>query len=636
MFFHRRAIVGWVFLSLLLGVVVESRVFGQFPGRGGGPGGRGPGGGPGGRGGPPGGGFSPVDFLRRLDTNGNGVLDPSEQEGRAQFMLERIKQAVPQLPIGRPIPIESLGRAMERAREQGGRGPSSSRDSSSSGGSSSSASSELEPLVPGFGVEMGLEPVLGFGAAGELFSVKVTERDRAQADDRFRRYDRNGDGVLSREEISGGRWSDDPFQYDRNRDGKLSASEMSVRYANRRVKEEEERSQRDSNRDSRSGFSSRGGFDPRASREAFAGRGGGPGGGPGGRGGFSDRGGRGGFGDRGGRGGSSERGGFSPRGSDSSASRSPFGSRERGGGGGDDAGDRAARIVEFMFSRYDTNGDGAIRGDELGNVRGDPTQYDKNKDKKITKEEMVAYMQERMSGAGGPRGDDGGRGRGGPFGSRGGDSGGGGRSGFFTRRDDSSGGNSSSTSSEPLEVRRFLTPAERLEEQEVELDDWFHRDDANADGQVVMAEFARDWDGSTLGDFNQWDVNRDGVITPDEFLAAKEKGAVRGSSSGGYSSSSYASSRSDSRDRRSRRPTSTGSASGASSSGGGSTSSSSGGAAPTYVKYAVGVIKKYDTNGDGMLSADEWKSMSKDPSSADTDGNGKITPDEYAVFLMPK
>ncbi len=50
--------------------------------------------------------------------------------------------------------------------------------------------------------------------------------------------------------------------------------------------------------------------------------------------------------------------------------------------------------------------------------------------------------------------------------------------------------------------------------------------------------------------------------------------------------------------------------------------------------YARAALKKYDKNGDGTLTKDEWSSMSKDPSAADKDGDGdgKITATEYAVW----
>ncbi len=215
---------------------------GGFPGgdRGGGP----PGGGSS-RGGPPGGGYSrggppsgggPSDFIRRLDTNGNGMLDPDESQGRARMFLDRIAGSIPGLDLNRPVSIAKLSQGFDRLREQRAReGGDPSSGGSSRGGSSAAT---VEPLVPGFGTDEVLALPPGFGAEGELFTVKVTGRDNDEADERFRRYDSNRDGFLDRGEVARGRWSDDPFTYDRNHDGKLSPSEMAVRYAQRRVSRE--------------------------------------------------------------------------------------------------------------------------------------------------------------------------------------------------------------------------------------------------------------------------------------------------------------------------------------------------------------------------------------------------------------
>lgn len=62
---------------------------------------------------------------------------------------------------------------------------------------------------------------------------------------------------------------------------------------------------------------------------------------------------------------------------------------------------------------------------------------------------------------------------------------------------------------------RFLTVEERLPKN---LPAWFREKDANRDGQVEMAEFADDWTEALLAEFNRFDLNRDGVITPAECL----------------------------------------------------------------------------------------------------------------------
>ena len=54
---------------------------------------------------------------------------------------------------------------------------------------------------------------------------------------------------------------------------------------------------------------------------------------------------------------------------------------------------------------------------------------------------------------------------------------------------------------------RALTATERLPK---DLPEWFARNDANADGQVAMAEFSASWSNSTADEFAQFDLNRDG------------------------------------------------------------------------------------------------------------------------------
>jgi Ca2+-binding EF-hand superfamily protein len=69
---------------------------------------------------------------------------------------------------------------------------------------------------------------------------------------------------------------------------------------------------------------------------------------------------------------------------------------------------------------------------------------------------------------------------------------------------------------------RFLTPTERLAESlPSTLRDWFLRNDKNGDGQIAMSEFATLWSREKAVDFASYDLNNDGVITPQEFLRVK-------------------------------------------------------------------------------------------------------------------
>lgn len=219
--------------------------FGGRGGFGGGPPGGGFGGGPpsGGRGGSSGrGGFDPSSFLSRLDTNGNGVLDPDEQQGPAQFMIQRMQSSDPSIKPGQPIPLKKITDGFQKMREQQGGGDSDPNRPSDD----DLLTPEL--LVPGFGIESDPIPLMGFGAAAEMLSVAVTEADEREANDMIRRFDRNRDGVLSGDEISS-RFSGNPLDFDRNKDGRLTASELAVRYARRREGREDSERRDDRGRD---------------------------------------------------------------------------------------------------------------------------------------------------------------------------------------------------------------------------------------------------------------------------------------------------------------------------------------------------------------------------------------------------
>lgn len=208
-----------------------------------------------GRGGPPGGdrgssfgrgGFDPSGFLSRLDRNGNGTLDPDEQQGPAQFLIQRLQSTDPSIKPGQPISLKRITEAFQKSR--GGSSAGDSRGGSSDSRRSSDEALTAELLVPDFSVEA--EPVTlpGFGPAAEMMSVAVTDADRNEARQTLGRYDRNRDGVLTKDELSS-RFSGNPMDFDRNKDGRLTEGELAVRYARRRtVREEDEGRRRESSR----------------------------------------------------------------------------------------------------------------------------------------------------------------------------------------------------------------------------------------------------------------------------------------------------------------------------------------------------------------------------------------------------
>lgn len=368
------------------------------------------------------GGFDPSSFLSRLDTNGNGILDPDEQKGPASFLIQRMQSTDPSIKPGQPISIKRVTESFNKMREQRSGGSTSSR------GSSSSSDESLMPelLVPGFGSEIESPMLSGFGPNAEMMDVIVTDADRKQATDTIRRYDRNKDGVLQKNELSS-RFSGNPMDFDRNKDGRLTEGELAVRYGRRRESAEE--SKRSDSRGRASGRKQESEVEP-------------------------------------------------------------------------------------------------------------PDVYGGRKSYRIT---GAKRMPEGLPG-------------------------------FFTDKD------------------------------------------ANKDGQVDMAEFASDWNDDAVREFFQSDLNRDGVITPDEAIKAVEIGA--GSSSASGSDTTMASTSS-------------------------TTNSAGGGGVmgkpdAKMISYAERIIGRYDGNKDKKLVASEWKSMLMSPAAADFNRDGAVTVDEYAWWMQSR
>jgi hypothetical protein len=182
---------------------------------------------------------------------------------------------------------------------------------------------------------------------------------------------------------------------------------------------------------------------------------------------------------------------------------------------------------------------------------------------------------------------------------------------------------------------------------------WFEDRDRNGDGQITMAEYADRWTDELVDEFFSWDTNGDGVITVSEARRGVESGLVASSGS----SSGRASGRGDSmarssdstgrsfgsrrggsdsrgdagprRDADSQRESDARDSSGDAAAGGGQTVEPD----EKMIKYAETIIKRYDQNGDGALTASEWESMLMNPAPADLDRDGRVTVTEYATYL---
>jgi len=48
------------------------------------------------------------------------------------------------------------------------------------------------------------------------------------------------------------------------------------------------------------------------------------------------------------------------------------------------------------------------------------------------------------------------------------------------------------------------------------LPSWFTSKDANGDAQVSMSEYSKSWNDRTAAEFQKYDRDNDGIITPEE------------------------------------------------------------------------------------------------------------------------
>ena len=72
--------------------------------------------------------------------------------------------------------------------------------------------------------------------------------------------------------------------------------------------------------------------------------------------------------------------------------------------------------------------------------------------------------------------------------------------------------------------KAFDIKIERGELFPEDIPDWFVQQDANGDGQVAMAEFEHtiSWSDAKVRKFNRYDLNKDGIITPQECVNAPD------------------------------------------------------------------------------------------------------------------
>ncbi|WP_347244445.1 EF-hand domain-containing protein, partial [Thermogutta sp.] len=147
--------------------------------------------------------------------------------------------------------------------------------------------------------------------------------------------------------------------------------------------------------------------------------------------------------------------------------------------------ERIRRYAESLVRQYDENHSGKLEKDEWAKMRGsDWAKADQDGNGELTLEEIGRHLA--------------------------------GESGASS----SQSGQPTASQVSSRAGKRFIQrlPWERLP---TDLPSWFKERDKDKDGQIFMAEFTDKWTSDKLREFQKYDLNGDGVITPQECLKAK-------------------------------------------------------------------------------------------------------------------
>jgi hypothetical protein len=163
-----------------------------------------------------------------------------------------------------------------------------------------------------------------------------------------------------------------------------------------------------------------------------------------------------------------------------------------------------------LVKQYDKNGDNMLQEDERSGLRGPVARADLDNDNVITAEEIVRSLTDRESSGRGRRE----RRSGGEDNAASSDRAAGKSDATAKKRvytSVSAGGSGKET--DKRKSYRFTPAQDRLTGS---LPSWFKSRDRNKDGQVSMSEYGRSWNARLVRQFQDVDLNDDGVVTAKE------------------------------------------------------------------------------------------------------------------------
>jgi len=271
------------------------------------------------------------------------------------------------------------------------------------------------------------------------------------------------------------------------------------------------------------------------------------------------------------------------------------------------------KAAEDQLARYDKNKDNFLAGDEItSRWTGNPMDFDRNGDGRLSLNELalraarLRVAQDEVNKASNKGRQDG------------------------RQRDRRP---AVVETPAPFNGRKsFATISRRLPDG---LPGWFAEKDKDGDQQVSMAEYSGTWSTELIAEFESFDLNGDGLITPQECLAGVRNGATSTVGSSVAAASDGAGPGAPGGSATAGRPSGASTrqpASGGASGGGGV----AGQPDEKTMQYAEKIIQRNDKNKDGVLTPDEWKNMLIDISAADANKDGRITPLEYGQWTMQR
>ena len=177
-----------------------------------------------------------------------------------------------------------------------------------------------------------------------------------------------------------------------------------------------------------------------------------------------------------------------------------------------------AKVAEYakgLLNQYDKNKSGVLEKDEWKEMKAEHHAADTNKDSIITVDELTVKLaafanssSSSSTASASPSANTAG-----PPASGGSDQ----QRRKWWAKDGAGGKNEKGDGKKSY---RVPTATERLPKG---LPDWFARNDTDADGQVMMAEYMTDFTESKAAEFAKYDLNGDGVITPREGVEVEDK-----------------------------------------------------------------------------------------------------------------